>query len=470
MRERSGRAAIDLKWVLVRRIVLVAILCMAGGATLVLRDVAAEAMRQNSQAAEMLARHLSLQLTRIDAALDRPERFPDWGIEANHALFPGQCVEFVSTRDGKRHADCLGTDLRARIAPGWFVQAYGALFPGESAAERPLRHQGVERGTVRATTDPSAVADRAWADISRLIGVWAATIAAMCALVYMVVERALRPTAQILSGLNRLAEGDLSYRLPRFRLRELDRIAEVFNSLAQSLRTTTQERSELARKLVNAQEQERRHIARELHDDVAQRLSAMNSLAASIRLAAKTSLPSIARQSEELVAMASGTMRSLRETLTHLRPPEIDDLGLLASLQALVSEHNRRAAGETRFALDAQGKFDELPAETAAHVYRIVQEGLNNAARHANARSVAVALRSSCDAQSGGRQIELAISDDGIGVARTGVRDRLSGVGLIGVRERVYALSGSFTAEQSPAGGFALRISFPVGGEAQEAA
>lgn len=282
---RSRRTdGLDLKWVLVRRILMVAVLCMTGGALLVLRDVGREATSQNEEAAATVGKQLGLQLIRIDAALDRADRFPDWEIIINNALHPGQCLQYLARESGKSYSNCHGMDTHGQISPSWFVEAY-TIFPGQSVVERALQHKGEVKGTVIATMEASAIAGRAWLELSRLLGIGAVMILAMCLLVYLAIERSLRPTAEILSGLNRLADGDLVTRLPRFRMKELDRIAEVFNGLAQKLQATMHERSELARKLVNAQEQERRHIARELHDDVAQRLSAVNGLATSIKRA-----------------------------------------------------------------------------------------------------------------------------------------------------------------------------------------
>ena len=466
---RSRRTeGLDLKWVLVRRILLVAVLCMTGGAVLVLRDVGRQATSQNEEAAATVARQLALQLTRIDAALDRADRFPDWDVIVNYALHPGQCLLYVAQGGGKARSNCQGMDMHGQTSPNWFVEAY-TIFPGKSVVELPLRYKGEVKGTVVATMEAGAIAGRAWLELSRLLGIGAVMILAMCLLVYLVIERSLRPTAEILSGLNRLADGALVHGLPRFKMKELDRIAEVFNGMAQRLEATTHERSELARKLVNAQEQERRHIARELHDDVAQRLSAINGLATSIKRSCQHAAPSAARQSEELATIASGTMRSLRETLTYLRPPEIDDLGLLSSLQTLVEGHNRFANGKTTFSLEVNGTFDDLPAEMSAHVYRIVQEGLNNAARHANARTVSVLLENSVDFGTNMRRIDLAVTDDGIR-ASAPARVGQGGIGLVGIQERVYALSGTFAAGQRDANGFELRVSFPVWGSGEEAA
>ena len=85
-------------------------------------------------------------------------------------------------------------------------------------------------------------------------------------------------------------------------------------------------------------------------------------------------------------------MRSLRTTLHTLRPPEIDDFGLAASLVALVNNHERRAGGKLKILLEVDGDLHELPPTAASHVYRIVQEGLTNISKHAHASRARVAL------------------------------------------------------------------------------
>ena len=157
--------------------------------------------------------------------------------------------------------------------------------------------------------------------------------------------------------------------------------------------------------------------------------------------------------------MASDLMISLRRTLTYLRPQEIDDLGLVQSLKALVEQHNR-AAGRTTYSIETAGEIEQLRSETSAHVYRIVQEALTNASKHANARRVAVSLTR--DAESTEERIKLSVVDDGAGSAATGSSAPLAGVGLVGMRERVAALSGKLAAGPLPSGGFGLQVEFPT--------
>ncbi len=450
----------DLKWLLVRRITLVALACFLAGSAIALYVTAREARRQNVELVDLAGRQLDLQLLRIERATDIPKRFPDWDLVTSYSLRPGQCVEYRGADASLQRSSCAGVDARSTNAPRWFFEGYRALINDNLTAVRPISHRGVYQGTVVAAYDPVATAGQAWATVAPLLGLSAALVATLCLVTYLVVDRALLPAKDILSGLNRLALGDLACRLPAFRLTELNRISEVFNALSAELANATSERTELARRLVDTQEQERRHIARELHDEIAQKLAALNALAACVRTSAQSDAPGLVSEVRELEKMASGLMISLRRTLTYLRPQEIDDLGLLPSLKALVEQHNESARGRTSYSIEATGELEQLRAETSAHVYRIVQEALTNTSKHANARNVKVMLSQHADTDQ--ERIRLAVIDDGVGQAAAERPPIPAGSGLIGMRERVVALSGKFTAGPLPSGGFRLQVEFPT--------
>lgn len=450
----------DLKWLLVRRITLVALACFLAGSALALYKTAREARQHNVALVDMVARQLDLQLSRIDRSADIPARFPDWDVVTSFTLQPGQCVQLVGIDGTIQRSSCAGIDAAASATPSWFAEAYRFLIGGGLSTARPIAYRGAPQGTIVVTHDPVAAAARAWATIAPLLGFSAAFVAALCLVTYAVIDRALRPTQDILAGLNRLARGDLACRLPAFRLTELNRISEVFNTLCEDLGKATAERAELARRLVDTQEQERRHIARELHDEIAQKLSALNALAACIRTSAQHGAPGLVGEARELERTASGLMVSLRRTLTYLRPQEIDDLGLIQSLEALVARHNESARGRTSYSIETAGEVEQLTAETSAHVYRIVQEALTNASRHANARNVKVLLSQLADA--GRERITLSVVDDGAGPPPDDRASPTPGSGMIGMRERVIALSGKFSAGPLPGGGFGLQVEFPT--------
>lgn len=450
----------DLKWLLVRRIALVALACLLVGSAVAVYTTGRAAMRENDKLADLVSRQLNLQLSRIARSTDIPNRFPDWDLVASLSLQPGQCIQFLDVNGAIGRSSCTGVDAASIATPRWFQAIYEALTSGNQTSERTVYGHGVARGTVVVDYSPVATGALAWATVAPLIGFAAALVSALCLVIYVVIDRALRPTRQVLAGLNRLASGDLTFRLPSFRLAELDRISQVFNELSDALRKATSERAELARRLVDTQEQERRHVARELHDEIAQKLSALSANVACLRTRAQREAPALVPDARELESMASGLMVSVRRTLTYLRPQEIDDLGLVPSLEDLVAEHNRIAKGCTTYSIETSGDVQHLKAETSAHVYRIIQEALTNASKHANARNVKVSI--SQVAETGPEAIRLSIVDDGAGPDPDHMAASHAGTGMIGMRERVVALSGTFVAGPLPSGGFRLQVEFPT--------
>jgi methyl-accepting chemotaxis protein len=179
-------------------------------------------------------------------------------------------------------SSCIGFNRDIGKPPDWFAALCDWIPAARADVVRPISYRGRSYGTVVVTIESAAITAAIWKEVSGLLGLTGLVIGAICILQYGAISRALRPTKDILAGLDRLARGDLSCRLPNFRLIELQRISEVFNKLAASLDRTTREKTELAAKLVDNQEQERLDLARDLHDELAQSLSAMSAVAPTI--------------------------------------------------------------------------------------------------------------------------------------------------------------------------------------------
>jgi signal transduction histidine kinase len=151
--------------------------------------------------------------------------------------------------------------------------------------------------------------------------------------------------------------------------------------------------------------------------------------------------------------------------LRTLRAPEIDDFGLATSLSSLVRDQERLANGQLRISLEIDGDLRVLPRTAASHVYRIVQEGLTNINKHAHADHARVAL--SFDPEAGQqttpqqRWLSLTIEDDGCRVVESGIATEGSGLGLIGIRERVMALGGILDVVDLGGRGFRLHAMIP---------
>jgi signal transduction histidine kinase len=209
------------------------------------------------------------------------------------------------------------------------------------------------------------------------------------------------------------------------------------------------ELKKLSQRLVDAQEQERRAISRELHDEVGQSLSAL--LMDVERLSAIPGKDGEYRQAvEHIKTLAENSVNEVRNMSLLLRPSMLDDLGLVAALEWQAREVSKRTGMLVDFV--QENVSDSLPEEHKTCVYRIVQEALNNCSKHAYAKHVRVTIRQKPD------HLSLTIQDDGKGFDP--VRSR--GLGLVGMTERVSQLNGILKVESFAGRGTSLRVDLPV--------
>jgi signal transduction histidine kinase len=339
-------------------------------------------------------------------------------------------------------------------APEIFASLYRAVFrPGEPVS-MPVLVAGSTRGMAVASFDPATQIGQSWREASRLLSIMAFVLAGLCVAVYAVLARALRPTQAIGTGLRQLAANDLSARLPRFDLAELSAISDVFNTLAQRLQTTLAERNALTRKLIEVQDEERRHLARELHDEFGQSLSAIAAQAAAATYTAERECAPLSEECRSISRTTAHMMETLRGTLVRLRPPDVEELGLTLSLESLVASWNGFEKGRTRFEITVIGEADDLPPGVSANLYRIAQEAITNAAKHAHARCVQLRL------DAGDAEIVLTVEDDGE-AAPTSLTPK-AGMGLLGMQERVVSLGGTLQFERREVGGARLVVRIPT--------
>jgi len=208
----------------------------------------------------------------------------------------------------------------------------------------------------------------------------------------------------------------------------------------------------LSARLVDVQEQERRSLARELHDAVGQALTAVKM---DIGIALRSDVDARGRSAlEEARDISEDALRSVRDMSQLLHPSALDDFGLPATLTTYLRNFSHRSGIRAQLAetLDAR-----LAPEIEVCVYRIVQEALMNVAKHSGATACTVSLNS------GGRTLRLTIEDNGRGIGPTATRARLSrGLGLIGMRERAQALGGTFTIGDRDGGGTVVSVTLPL--------
>lgn len=208
---------------------------------------------------------------------------------------------------------------------------------------------------------------------------------------------------------------------------------------------------QLSARLVEAQEAERRSIARELHDEVGQSLTGvlveMANLSTLIRARDLDPVEVKAGEIKKLVESSIGVVRNMALLL---RPAMLDDLGLVPALEWQAREVSKRTGVWVQ--VDAEGVSEDLPEEYKTSVYRIVQEALHNAVQHAEARRIVVTVKQEA------KRLRVTVEDDGKGFNPA----RAKGMGLLGIEERVSHLGGSFAVESQPGGGATLRVALPL--------
>lgn len=452
------------------RVALGALACAFGAAVFVIAETRIDMSRGLEAKVELMAGKLNLQAVRFQTEFDQDERFPDWGFLADKLLDEGSCIRFENADRQQVYASCLGVAASSAATPQWFSGVYQMLFSPTRPIRRVIETRGKPIATIELSLDPMLGEARAWSETRRIMSVTASAIALLSLIVYFAIDRALRPTVAMLAGIDRLAGGDLSYRLPQVPLIELQRIGEVINRMAARLETTMAERAELARRLVIAQEEERRHLARELHDEFGQNLAAINAIAASVGATAQIACPELMPEAMSLSRIAMKMMNELRNTLARLRPAVVDELGLVESLKDLVVGWNGRLGATTRFTFSENGDLRALPDAVAITVFRIAQEGVTNAARHAGARNVNVALErlTGYAARSAESVVHLTIEDDGKGFDPH--ESVGSGAGLAGIRERVAIFKGRMDLRSGASAGARLSVIIPIAAAAPEAA
>ncbi len=225
---------------------------------------------------------------------------------------------------------------------------------------------------------------------------------------------------------------------------ETEEVERIELAFLRMMRRLEAERRRAGSAALQAQEEERARIARDLHDEVNQSLT---GLLLRLEAAREAAPPELEGELAETKALANQAMRELLSLARQLRPTALDDLGLAAATAGQVEQ---LARGEIEAEFSADGDLSDLPDDAQLVVYRVAQEALSNATRHSGAARVEVRLRRLDD---GG--VELAVADDGRGFA---FADSERGLGIGGMRERALLIGGELTIESRPGRGTTVRL------------
>ena len=373
---------------------------------------------------------------------------PEWETMATmKVISPGVCITFTPGKEPPRRL-CSQLETISDPAPAWFKSFYDYVFGGYARVERPLTARQPLAGLIAAEPDGAAAVRQAWHRIDIVLSVAALLAAGIGVLAALFIGQSLLPARAIVAGLRRLGRGDYSYRLPGYRTAEFNQISRAVNDLTTRLAETTAQRVALTNRLFQVQEEERRALARDLHDEFGQCLAGVGALATLIEMEAARGQPEIARDARSIIDVTKRMTATLRGALARLRSQEVEELGLEASLAQLVAGWNLQNEPQAVFHLNIVGNLAEVPEATALNIYRIAQECLTNAARHGKPQDVRLHV-ARVEAEGSGA-VALSVEDDGGGSPAK--LSSASGYGILGIRERVAALGGSLSIGQARRG------------------
>ncbi len=288
--------------------------------------------------------------------------------------------------------------------------------------------------------------------MTTLVIVALAAVAAALAVNLVVLRRRFAPLGNLIEEMEKV---DLSRPGPLLPdsidgIGETEEVERIELAFLRMIRRLEAERRRAGSAALRAQEEERARVARDLHDEVNQSLTGLLLRLEAVREAAP---PELEPELAETRNLANQAMRELLSLARQLRPTALDDLGLAAAIAGQVEQLER--SGLT-VELTTEGDFSDLDDDLQLVTYRVAQESLTNAARHSEARRIAVTLRRSGDG------VELEVADDGRGFA---FEQSERGLGIGGMRERALLIGAELTIESRPGHGTTVRLTVPFSRE-----
>ncbi|WP_372999307.1 ATP-binding protein [Marinobacter sp.] len=343
-----------------------------------------------------------------------------------------------SVVSGMRH---LSPASRAGSTPGDEVPSwFSALIAGEDS--RPVVNGW--------KMDPADEVEEIWEGFLTISGAYAIGMALCFLALFVIVRRGMRTLASLSEAMGAISSGHLTSRLPRQGEQELDSLVCRFNSMAGALESEQQTVSRLLNELLQLQDREREHIARVLHDDLGQYLTGIRAQARSLLYD-----PDLGdrqkQQARDLAEHCETIQKHFRHLLQDLHPLVMEQLGLGSAIRHLTEQWQQLSGLECRLAMDEC--LPEFTGEQQTHLYRFLQEALNNVSRHANASCATLAVARKDN------ELSIEVRDDGVG------NDQLpgnAGLGVRSMRERARCLGGEVRFLSRMGEGTRIRLAVPL--------
>ncbi len=338
-------------------------------------------------------------------------------------------------------------------APRWFVSL---VKPPATEIRRWLYTPVTSPIDILIKPDPLDEIHESWIETRNILIFLSIFIILVNILIYIAIGLYLSPIEKILDGLSNIKKGNYKLKLPHFRLPELEKISQQFNHMTQVLLETKARNQLLTKRSLEIQEEERRNLSQELHDELGQTITAIKAVAVSISNKTTVEKRYINSSVKTIIEYSDHVYRVAKNMMHRLRPSVLDEFGLVKALQNMIDEWN-----DNQDNIFCDFTFLDVPTDLSEslkiNIYRIIQESLTNILKHSNASQVTVTIKK--DRFDNTERINLKIEDNGIGIDQDKI---IPGFGLLGMKERVEMNGGIFEFESSTGNGVKINIFVPI--------
>jgi len=371
---------------------------------------------------DWLPRFVSLEQTRhLSIQLQQPD---------------GKIINFAA-------ADKANDDM---LPPHWFVNLLSAQVP---KIEQHINNSAGDSVNLIIQANPIDEISEAWQE-SRAFFM---TLVIMTAITFLAVNllfnKTLAAIGVIVEALKAIEQGNYQHKLAAFSIQEYDSIAKAINHMSGVLAATSKENQALTRHTLEIQEEERQHLAKELHDELGQSLTAIRVMATTI----KNDKANTEQIADTISSVCEHLITVVRSMMRNLHPLALTELGLKAGLEDLLNHWSQRHP-ELSLTLNCPDNVDKLEQKITIQVFRIVQECLTNIIRHAQAANAEISLDITPD-----QILCVEVRDNGEGCS---LNETKKGFGLLGIRERILSLGGELSIKTAHQQGLALFAKIPL--------
>lgn len=429
----------------VRLVVTIAVLlCSALSAMIlaVVLDARPRIAAENANAVRMTKTLLQADLVHIGEAIDPSKHLERAVSKLRH-------FRHVHVTLASRTEDNAETQSHAPMI-------WNALISGQppDVEKVPVYINGKLLDVVRIVPNEADELSEVWDAAFQIILYGAALILVLLPLTVYLIKRSLRPIGQLDAAMQLMEDGNYGVHVDEMGPLELQPICARLNRLASTLQHAQADNVALSKRIISVQDEERREVARELHDDLGPHLFALRARTAFLTRTLASDNLNVAKARDaatEVVAEIDELQQTNRRVLNRISPPGLLELGLEGAIKGMAAEW-RKAVPDIELKINLTGNLSRLADSEALTVYRVCQEGLTNAYRHAAATRIDLKV---CDTST---SVDIQITDNGRGLPA----NRKTGHGIRGMNERVSALGGTITLTEHLQGGVQLGASIPT--------